>query len=137
MAYGTTVFGITVTSGEAQTTYTVRVVNSRWGSNPGGSTGNNDPGSQLAELTIGGIKQSLSIIRRGENAVVSLSNVAQTLFSGNKDVLLTLPAIPGASGYTMEIPADACRFLFNSRHHSIHPLRLIRIPAECWRVWMI
>jgi len=130
MAYGTTVFGITVTSGEAQTTYTVRVVNSRWGSNPGGSTGNNDPGSQLAELTIGGIKQSLSIIRRGENAVVSLSNVAQTLFSGNKDVLLTLPAIPGASGYTMEIPADVLAGFNSTAGITVStPFGSIRIPG--------
>lgn len=110
MSYGTTVFVITVTSNGAQTTYTVRVVNRRRDTDPGSSTGSSggSSGSIQAELSIGGIRQrSLSIVRKGENAVVSLGDLSRELFSGSDDVILTLPAIPGANGYTLEVPADA------------------------------
>ena len=140
MSYGTTVFVIKVTTGEANKTYTVRVENKRL--DEGTTPVKDDPvipnkpdrgesGSSLAELTIGGIRQrELNIIQRGGRAVVSLGSLAQELFSGGTDAVLNIPTIPGVEGYTLEMPANSLAGQYTGAAITVSTeLGSIRIPA--------
>lgn len=140
MSYGTTVFVITVTRGETKAIYTLNVENIERdeGTDPGdddpvspNKPGSGESGNFVAELTIDGIKQkNLSILQRGSRAVVSLGTLAQELFTGNTDVALNLPVIPGMEGYTLEMPANALAGPYTGAAVTVSTeLGSLRIPA--------
>ncbi|WP_027630683.1 S-layer homology domain-containing protein [Ruminiclostridium cellobioparum] len=140
MPYGTTVFVITVTRGDTKAIYTLNVENTRLdeGTDPGdddpvspSKPGSGESGNFVAELTIDGIKQkNLSILQRGSRAVVSLGTLAQELFTGNTDVALNLPVIPGAEGYTLEMPANALAGPYTGAAVTVSTeLGSLRVPA--------
>ena len=140
MSYGTTVFVITVTRGETKAIYTLNVENIERdeGTDPGdddpvspSKPGSGESGNFVAELTIDGIKQkNLSILQRGSRAVVFLGTLAQELFTGNTDVALNLPKIPGAEGYTLEMPANALAGPYTGAAVTVSTeLGSLRIPA--------
>lgn len=61
-----------------------------------------------AELIIGGSKkEDISICIRDKHAVLSLGTLALELLSGDVDAVLSIPAVPGVEGYTLELPASA------------------------------
>ncbi|HBR02915.1 MAG TPA: hypothetical protein DD738_09915 [Ruminiclostridium sp.] len=141
MAYGTTVFAITVTTGATRATYTVTVGNNILYDDA--DPGNDQPVhpnkpksgesvSYSAGLTICGTKQKdLSVSLRGGRAVVSLGPLAQEIFSGNTEAILDIPSVPGVDGYTLEVPAHIlCGPYMGAALTVSTELGSIRIPAR-------
>jgi hypothetical protein len=136
LPYGTSVLAITVTTGETSVSYTVDVQNSKIddGTEPGGDDAGSDgtTGDYSAALTIDGARRSdLSIRVNGGRAVISLGSLAQEIFSGDTEAALTIPAVSGADGYTLEAPADALAGSSSTAALTVFTeLGSIRIPSE-------
>lgn len=137
LTYGTSVFTVTVTTGETTKTYTVTVENIRDDSdNPDTPIPPSNPGSggtvnYKAGLSIGGVKyDDLTIVLKGSSAVVSLGSSAQEIFSGNTEGTLEIPAIPNADNYTLQLPANALAGSYTGAALIVSTeIGSIRIPA--------
>lgn len=69
-----------------------------------------DPNQYLASVDLNGTKRIINIIKSADTAIIKVGALAEKIFSGSRNTVLTIPAVPGATAYSIEIPADSLAF---------------------------
>jgi hypothetical protein len=58
-----------------------------------------------ADISFGDTQRTVEVRREASKAVIKLGTLAEEIFSGDKEVVIDIPSIPGVSSYTVEMPA--------------------------------
>ncbi len=114
---GTNTFVITVTTGTLEVAYTITVRNETAhnggdssggdGSDSGSSSYGGSSTTYYANLAFGTGSQTLNIYVSDGNALIDLGSLAQDIFTSDTITELRIPAIPGVTSYTLQMPASA------------------------------
>jgi len=115
LSYGTNTFIITVTTGGQKVAYTVNVTNIKGEGNNGGEDSEDSSGNTAgtpvsaynASVIMGGVKRMIALSVKDGKVVISLGGLADEIFTGSQNTVLTVPLIPGVNAYTLEMPAGA------------------------------
>lgn len=115
LSYGANTFIITVTTGGQKVDYTVNVTNIKGEGNNGGDGSDDSSGNTAgtpvsafnASVIMGGVKRMIAVSVKDGKAVISLGGLADEIFTGSQNTVLTVPPIPGVNAYTLEMPAGS------------------------------